>query len=481
MTPPSTPAVIVASEDEDSSFDASEYRQVTYGPPTHYCDPAKTTNGAGTFGDPWQPSQAMSAAVAGNVVGWIAGVTASMARSTDTQTPTLNPANSGTSGSRIVHVTRYAAVALDTPPSNALRTQLRHDGVGVVSDGPSSESGNGASMFGSLSRNYITWDGFYVDIDEAEIASDTGCISIRECTGVHVRNFYIKSKELTCNSNAVVYRPNNCIGTVLHNGVIENHTNVPPGTQAGIASDQYADQGYLIEYITVRDSDVGFYTKGAPGGVFNYGTMQYLKLHGMDIGLVSHAWDTNPANLQIFHHCLIYDYLSVGFIIGTNHPTAENVLVHHLTVANGTATGGGALGPIYIRTATTAFANFTIRDSIFDWANASAGRAVEGGDYDGTTFPTMDYNRYYRVGAGVTWTMDVSTLTTIAQWRTALGGGSQESHSDTLGSDPFTSRASDDYTIAAGSSALLTADSSGGELGCFEGSIEPGHYGSYGF
>jgi hypothetical protein len=462
-------------------FDTTEYRTSTYGAPTHYCDPAATSNGAGTLLSPWTTAQAMSDAVAGNVVGWLPGQSVVHAHSTSTQTPTLNPANSGTLGNPIVHVTKYAAIALTNVTTNALRTQLRHDGVGVVSTGPSSESGDGASMFGSLSRNYITWDGFYVDIDQAEIASDTGCISIRECTGVKVYNFYIKSKELTCNTNAVIYRPNNCVGTVLSNFIIEDHSNVAPGLQAGIASDAYADQDYTIEYGTVRNSDRGFYTKGAPGGVGNYGVMRYLIVHGVDIGLAFNAWDTT-GELQEVHHCLIYDYDSVGLQIGTNHPTAENQLIHHCTVANGAATGGGANGPIYIKggsSATTAFSNYIVRDCIFDWAHAGAGRAVEGGEYTGTTFPTMNYNRYYRVGASVTWTMSSSTLTTIADWRTVLGGGTQEANSDTLASDPFTSRATDDYSIAT--AALLTADSSGGELGCYEGSIAPGPYGSYGF
>jgi len=374
-------------------------------------------------------------------------------------------------------------VALSNVATNALRTQLRHDAVGVVSSGPSSETGNGASMYGSEFRNYITWDGFYVDVDSAEIASDTGVISIRECTGVHVRNFYVKSKALTCNTNAVVYRPNNCVDTVLHNGIIEDHSNVPPGLQPGLASDQYGDRNYTIEYITVRNTTRGFYTKGEVSGQGNYGVMRYIVTHGCDLGFGINAWNTTPGNVQLFHHCLVYDYDSVGFMIGTNHPTAENTLIHHCTVANGFASGGGATGAIYIKAATTAFVpgTFNIRDNIFDWANASAGRAWEGGEYTGTTFPTVNYNRYYRVGASVSWTMGASTPTTMAQWRTALGGGSQELNSDTLGSDPFTSRATDDYTIAPASAALLTADSAGGELGCFEGSETPGAFGSYGF
>lgn len=476
----------VGGEQEQGDFDTTEYRTSTYGAPTHYCDPTKTTNGAGTSGDPWQPSQAMSDAVAGNIVGWLAGQTAALAHSTSTQTPTLNPINSGTAGNPIVHVTRYAAIALTNVTTNALRTQLRHDGTGVFANGPSSESGSGASMYGSNGKNYIIWDGFYVDVDDAEIASDTGCITARECTGVQFRNFYIKSKLLFCNSNAVLYRPNNCVDTVLRNFIMEDHSNDGSGgttPQAGLASDQYGDQNFTIEYGLVRNSTRGFYTKGtaAGGTAFNYGLMRYLTIHGCDIGLAFNAWDPNVLHMLTVHHILIYDYDSVGIFIGTNHPTAENQLIHHLTVANGSATGGGATGPIYIATQTTAFSNFEIRDSIFDWANAGAGRAVEGGDYGEATFYTCDHNRYFRVGASVTWTRGASTATSIAQWRTLAGGGTQELNSDTLASDPFTSRASDDYTIATGSAALLTADSAGGQLGCYEGGVTPGPFGSYGF
>lgn len=459
-------------------LDTSDYRASTYGAPTHYCDPAATSNGSGTLGSPWTTAQAMANAVAGNVVGFLPGVSVIHAHSTDVQTPTLNPANSGTSGSRIVFVTKYAAVALDNVASNGNRTQLRHDGTGVVADGPSSESGTGASMYGSADRDYITWDGFYVDCASAEIASDTGVISVRECTGVHIRNFYIKGKANTCNSNAVLYRPNNCVGTVLSNFIAVDHSNDGSGgstPQEGLFSDQYGDEDFTIEYGTVRNCETGFYTKGsaASGAALNWGVIRYNVISGANQGMRFNAWDT--VDVLEVHHNLIYDYVSQGMTIGTNHPTAENMLIHHNTIANGTALGGGANGGIYIKAQVTAFSNFIIRDNIIDWVHASAGKAVEGGEYAGATFPTMNYNRYYRAGNTVQWSRNGSDYSSIAAWRTAT---SQEANSDVFASEPFNSRATDDYTIASGHAAL-TASSTGGQVGAFEGGETPGAYGSY--
>jgi hypothetical protein len=54
----------------------------------------------------------------------------------------------------------------------------------------------------------------------------------------------------------------------------------------------------------------------------------------------------------------------------------------------------------------------------------------------------------------------------------------QEANSVELASDPFTSRAGNDFTIAIGHAAK-TASSTGGELGCYEGGAWVGPYGSY--
>lgn len=464
-----------------SDFDSSDYRQNTYGAPDHYVDPTRSlaSAGAGTLGDPWDVNQAMSEPVAGDVIGWLPGQSVILAHSTDTQTPTFMPANSGSAGNRIVHVTKYAAVALTAGHANC--TQLRHDGTGVHADGPSSESGSGASMYGSEGQDYITYDGFYVDIDAAEIASDTGCISIRECTDVTVCNFYIKSKLLECNSNAVLYRPNNSVNTILTNFICEDHSNDGSGgttPQEGLFSDQYGDQNYLIEYGTIRNCESGIFPKGtAVGGtVFNYGEIRYNLMHGVNQGMRFN--DCHGSNVTTVHHNLIYDYTGVGITFGAETTSTRNILIHHNTIANGSATSGGANGGLYIRSSNSNLgsSNVIIRDNIFDWVSASGGRGIEAGEHT-ETMPTLNYNRYYRGANTVQWSYNSTDYSTIASWRTATG---QEANSNifTAGDDPFNNRAGDDYTIAA-AHAALTSDTVGGESGAYEGNETPGHFGSY--
>jgi len=59
-----------------AALDLSDYRQNTYGPPNHYCNPTRplSSNGTGTLADPWNMSQCATQPVAGDVVGILPGV-----------------------------------------------------------------------------------------------------------------------------------------------------------------------------------------------------------------------------------------------------------------------------------------------------------------------------------------------------------------------------------------------------------------------
>lgn len=460
------------------TFDTSEYRTTTYGAPTHYCDPTLSVaapSGAGTLGDPWNIPRAMATAVAGNVVGFLPGLGAIMTSTDDDNIATMRPANSGTSNSRIVFVTKYAAIALATVATNALRTQLRHDGiaeVAVTAPGPES----GSAMYGTLNTNYATFDGFYVDMASAHPKTDSGVLRVENGTGVRFRNFVVAGVTENMNTNACIIRTQQATDTLWHNFRCTNFVNTGAGAlQRGFSSVQYGDQNYTIEYFDLDGCDNGLFPKGTAGGgtIFNAGTIRYGRINACIEGMGGN--DFHASTVSSWHHVLISNWTGMGVRFGQETTPTRNLSMRHVTIANGT-TGGTMNGCLYIKdNIYAANSGIELYDNICDWATAD-GEGVNADEYADSPFAFgLHHNGYFN--AGPSWRYNASPHTTLAAWQSAT---SQDASSQLFGSDPFTNRAGNDYRIA-GSHAALTGSSVGGQMGCYEGSVTPGPYGSYGF
>jgi len=454
------------------AFDPSDYRQNTYGPPNHYCDPTRslTNNGTGTVGDPWNMSQCATQPVAGDVVGVLPGVSVRIPTTNNDNFPAFNPSNSGTSTNRIVYVTKYAAVALAGVETNANRTELRHNGsMPTIVNGVG--SGTGCAMYGSNGRNYITFDGFYTDMAQAYMKEDSGVIRAENATGIHFRNFVIKGANLTVASNAILYRPQNTVDIVLSNFKAYDFHNNGTGSntpQPAAFSDQYGDRNFLIEHFEISNGDNGPFLKGtAPSNVnYNYGTIRYGIIRNMTAGCLRFN-DFDAANLTTVHHILCYDYGAYGMALSSETTDPRNVLFHHNTFARGNSTNINQHGPVYIKNAAS-MSNVTIRDSIFDLDNGTYGNMVDGGENPAPR-PTMNYNVYTKNGGATNWSHNGANYTTIAAWRTAVSP-TQEANSFVSTTPLFTNRNGADFTIASGHAAL-TASSTGGQLGAYEGGV----------
>jgi hypothetical protein len=458
------------------AFDPSEYRQNTYGPPTRYCDPARplSSAGEGTLSNPWNLNQAMTLAVAGDVVGFLPGVGVRMPSTDNDNIPTFRPINSGTATNRIVFVTRFAAVALSGVATNPNRTQLRHDGTRAVATGPT-ERGTGSPMYGAYQTNYATFDGFFVDMAEAQPKGDSGVIRVENGRGVHFRNFEIKGTRTNMGTNPVIYRPQNAVDTVLSNFRAYDFSNDTSGSdtpQSGLFSDQYGDQNFLIEHFEIRNTERGIYLKGTtPGPVFNYGTIRY--------GIVSgnHECfrfnDLHASNLTTVEYSLCYDVSAgprttgAGFALGSETTPVRNLLIHHVTVARMRADTSNIAGSLYGRNSIGS--NVTIRDNLFDIDNGRFGHAISFEEI--STLPAvLNYNGYTKSGATLTWAFNGAEYNRLAAWRTATG---RDANSLVLSSTPFVNRASGDFRVAAGHPAM-TASSTGGQLGAYAGGFNPG-------
>lgn len=450
-----------------AAFDSSEYRQDTYGPPTRYCDPARpfSSAGAGTLADPWNLIQCRDNPAAGDVVGVLPGIGVPLPTTNNDNIPAFNPANSGTPSQRIVYVAKYAAVALPSVATNPRRTELRHDGTPAVASGDF-ELGTACPMYGSYFKNYITYDGFFVDMAYAQPKGDSGVIRVDNAVGVHFRNFEIKGTRTNMQSNPVIYRPHTSRGTVLSNFRAYDFSNDTTGSnvpQAALFSDQYGDQDFLIENFEISNTERGIFLKGAPEGVSNYGTIRNGIVRGVSSCYQFNAVD--DARVTTLEYSLCYDvHWGGGIVFSAETESSRNLLVHHNTVARVNASSINTEGGIAARRSGFG-GNVVMRDNLID---IDSGRYGHGADFGAiSTLPAMmDYNGYYKNGANVSWSHNGVQYDSLAAWRSGTG---RDQSSLVLSSSPFMDRAAGDFRVAAGHPAK-TASSTGGELGAFAGS-----------
>lgn len=477
-----------------SSFDTTEYRQNTYGAPTHFCDPnlsVASPSGSGTFGDPWNLTRAKTDAVAGNVVGFFPAATpAVMASTQDGGIPAFDPTNSGTVGNRIVFVTKYAAIALNNLWSNSLRTELRHDGTHAVGAG-----GTGCAVLGSDGAAYITFDGFALDSAQAEPKQDSGVIRAA-ATGIHFRNFEIKGHAMEMDTNAVLWRPNGAVDGVLHNFRAYDFTNT--GSQRGLFSDHYDDTNFLVEHFHIYNTQRGLFIKGSnEGGPDNYGTIRYGIVSGVEIGFMFDFLRAGAFHTYL-HNCIAYDITRFGIGLKSQTQVSTNFTAHHVTVArydagHADSDGYGALENEG-QGINDGGGNVHFRDILVDMnATGTLGRAwafcVNTCIQDPSTPATMDYIRYYKQGNAISWQYwpgPGGIYTTFSAWQTAIqaaGGSGMEANSGVLSSGPFVDRANADFRISDGHEAK-TQSSTSGEIGAYgelPAGVTVGPYGSYGF
>lgn len=475
-----------------AAFDSSEYRQNTYGAPTHYCDLTLAVSpdaGDGTLGNPWNSSRCMSQPVAGNVVGILpvgSGTPVDLAAPNSANTPAFTPANSGTlSGStctaNIVYVTKYAAVALDysTITTNQNRSELRHAGTDDAAD----VVGTGGPVYGVHTKNCVIFDGFFVDMAQIGFRNDSGIIRAQDSTGIQFRNFVIKGKTVDCDSNCVLYRPHNALNTVLSNFKVKDFVNAPTVTgigddlnQLGYFSDQYGDRNVTIEHFDIENTGGGIFLKGTtPGPVFNYGTIQYGVIHNNYNCLRFN--DLHNTELTTVRNVLCYDIYTDSTSPGTASGEAiafdsistagRNITIDHVTVAKVQTSDINVQGGLIITDLGLASGSngVTFTNNVFDLNNGSNGHMV----LLLTTLPqSMNYNCYTKNGGTESYVYNGTQYNTLGTWQAAIS--SRDANSVEVASVGFTDRAGDNYRITSGSCA--TGSSTGGEMGAYGGTTE---------
>lgn len=471
-----------------SAFDTSAYRAITYGrSPDRYCDPTKSladSSGDGlSEGTAWNLTQCQTQPTAGQIVGVMPGVSVNLAASASVLVPAFYPRNSGSSGSPIIYVTKYAAVALGSTiadiTASANKTQLRHDGAGVTCTGTA-----GGAILGIVGgTDYTYFDGFYIDVASAKTIPDSGVLMSRAASGANpatgnrfLNMVIVGDPTMNCDSNCVVWRPDTDVDTILSNIWIDSFVNHPSGCALGQpswASDMYGSQNYTIKNTYLTNSSGsgtynGWFAKGTGAfGAFNYGTMQYNLIDGADNCLRMNDWDAS--GLTTIHNNLCQNYGTSGITFGSETTHPRNVLVHHNTIAVGcTGLGcGGIVLNAHTGEGTTSLAtrNVTTRDNLVDVTSGSQRMFVDAQTFN-ANISTINYNGYYTAGGAPKWGFNGSSgITTLAGWQ-AVTGTPDLNVAAILSSDPFVNRASNNFHCTG---TCATMSSTGGEVGAYGG------------
>ena len=222
--------------DPATGSDSNTYAQVAAG--THkWATIQRAAWGSTTYASP----NTSEAAQEGDTVFIAAGTYSTTgATSCDRWAVSLNPANSGSSGSPIT----FRGVGT---------VEIRH------------AAGAYGPVIGADNRNYIVWDNIYLDDDYLNTCSDTGAVVFHVSVGSQIINSRIKGSTpppFTDNYNLI--RAEETSGIQIRNNELWNAGYGSGENEAAIMT--YDSDGILIEHNYIHDNAQGIYIKGEHGG-----------------------------------------------------------------------------------------------------------------------------------------------------------------------------------------------------------------------
>lgn len=251
--------------------------------PDVYVDPAKTSNGDGTLGNPYQWSQISGAGAlsAGDVVGLLAG-TGTLSGSGHALTPRWQIQSSGSSGNPIRLVAQWPAAYYSTN-----RTELRNGVTGSGNSGACPTFGSNGEAGGG---DYIEWIGFYVNEAASGGPTGTGPVCINNADGIVIRACHIVGEVWNSGDNHCGVWVQYTNNSAVYNCEIENFrltTNHSSWSNnyAGIIT--YDANTFTAEHNYVHHCDIGFFPKGDHEGtppVQNTHNYRYNWIEDCDVG-----------------------------------------------------------------------------------------------------------------------------------------------------------------------------------------------------
>jgi hypothetical protein len=352
------------------------------------------------------------AARAGDVVIVAAGVYTTNESGSSRNMPVLNPANSGTSGSPII----FQAAA-------GARVEIR-------------SSGYGGPAIGTNGRNYIIWDGFYIDEAYVNTVADTGPVVVWASNNVTLRNLELRGKHATWSDNHNAVRIEQSDRIWLQNSVMHNFTMSQRGRN-GSAVMVYYGTNIVIENNTIHSSDGGIFVKGANMGPFTIrrNLIYNVTSDGMAFGGL--GLSSGSAGAVATQNVVRGSQSGVAFI-GYDAYSPANVLIANNTFYNNEY---GA----FFKPNTAGYRNIRIFNNLISTSIVS----MQGEDVADLSNVSAQHNFYH---AGGTHARLNYANYTLAQWQSTLGKDNG-SPAGRVGDPLFVSASNNDFHLQSGSPA----------------------------
>ena len=421
--------------------------------PTRYVTVSASGAGDGSLANPWTLAQAMANAVAGDRVQVGPGIytgTNTASRSV----PAFNPANSGTAASPIVFFAQHPAVHSATN-----RSEIRN-GVTMGE--------LGCPTIGTSNRDYIVWDGFYIDEQQSRSHSDTGPVVIWSSSNVEIARSLVNGRIFVRGDNHSGIRTEGAINPLIRYNRIQNFRDPTPARNT-TAFTMYDTRGLVFEHNDLVDNDSGLYLKGqhedavlnAEADVrFNRIVRNHAALGRGITGVVALGLtDTTLPGIGRSH---VHQNIIVGYnnsiatnAVAPNHPRLVgfyNNTVYDCGVGIGilqSTSGDGYRDTFFRRNLSS---NTT--HGIYSETVSAAGFVA----YQGLGFD-IDDNWFHQYG---TFANTSAGALTLAAWRTQTGFDMASNEGD----PQFVNAAAGDFHLQPGSPAR-TAATGGGPVGAY--------------
>lgn len=352
------------------------------------------------------------AARAGDTVIVAAGVYSTNESGSSRNVPVLNPANSGTSGNPIVFQAAPGA-----------RVEIRSAGYA----GPA---------IGSNGRNWIVWDGFYIDENNVNTVPDTGPVTVWLANNVVLRNLELRGKHATWSDNHNGVRIEASDRVTLEYCLIYNFSMTQAGRN-GSAVMTYTSTNVVMQNNTIHTSDGGIFVKGSNVGPF---TIRRNLIYGIrSDGIVFGGIGTpeGSAGAVVTQNIVRTSNSGVAFI-GYDAYSPQNVII-----ANNTLVGNQA--GLFFKPNTAGYRNIRVYNNIV----SNSGVSMQGEDVSDLSNVGIQHNFYH---GGSTLGRLNYTNYSLAQWQSSLGKDNASPVART-GDPLFVNAGSNDYRLQSGSTA----------------------------
>lgn len=413
--------------------------------------------GDGSLANPWTLSEAMTNAVAGDVVQLGAGVyVGTNPGGTLNFTPAFRPTNSGTSGNPIIFIAENLAAQVTTGYTD------------IRSGATTSQSGWPA--FGSLTKDYIEWWGIYSNEGDTNNkgATDSGTCSIWTGTGLKAIGCKIIG-ETGYSDNHSGIRLENCVSPEISDNNISGYTG---GTnKAGIII--YKTQNATLHHNTIFDCNHGIQPKGASGSSTIYGlTIRQNLIYDCSQMFRFHGPVKGPSSeLSEVYQNIGYDLVNVAEFTssGTHTGEQDGLRIYNNTFEN-VSDGDWWLNHNYDANRDNLIFNNIVRTTAAYLRGTYAGASDVTHHDDFATWSRNCISGATNFGDGTS-SSALDSLT-FSDWQTTY---SQDANSIT--SDPlFTNVTNHDFTLQGGSPCLTLGRDTLGTFGAVDATIPAGAY-----